>query len=125
MRGRALTAGLVGTLMLASAGAHGVLGWPVLRAELAATTAPPDLVRGLALGWWFGSVAMAAFALIVLHGAWLGWRGQSSSAVPALVIGVAYVAFGAAAITLAGVSAPMMSFVVLGVVLVALSAWRP
>jgi hypothetical protein len=124
MRTRAIVGGLAGTLMLLSAAAHGFLGWPALRAELSRTTAPPDLVAGLGIGWWFGSVAMAAFAAIVLHLAWQLWRDQPVSLAPAAIVGAAYVLFGAVAIALQGASPPMISFVVLGALLTGMAARR-
>jgi hypothetical protein len=124
MRGRAVVGFVVGVLMLLSAAAHGFMGWPVLSAELARTTAPPDLVAGLGIGWWFGSAAMAAFAAIVLHLAWQLWRGRPASLVPAVAIGVAYLTFGAAAIAHHGASPPMVSFVVLGALLLGIAARR-
>lgn len=124
MKGRAFGAGVVALLMLASAGAHGFLGWPVIGGALAQTTAAPDLVSGLAVGWWFGSASMAGFAAVVLHVAWRLLRGRDVSLVPLAIVGVTYLAFGAVAIGYHGVSAPMMSFVVLGAALIGLSARR-
>ena len=46
--------------------AHGILGWKAMSAELAGTGASPDLLADLATGWYLGSVAMVAFAVIVL-----------------------------------------------------------
>ncbi|HSR15793.1 MAG TPA: hypothetical protein VLL51_08575 [Gemmatimonadales bacterium] len=85
---------LAGVLMLLSALAHGLMGWPAMAAELAQTAASPDLVAGLGAGWLWGSVAMAVFGTITL-GAGARLRHGNRSGIPALLaIGLGYVAFG-------------------------------
>ncbi|HXI03328.1 MAG TPA: hypothetical protein VNI57_09140 [Candidatus Saccharimonadales bacterium] len=98
MRGWILV--LAGTLMLLSAAAHAGLGWPLMSHGLAEAGAPPDLTRGLATGWLWGSVSMACFGVIlVLYG--LRWRrGDRSGAVPILVVAAGYTVFGAVALAL-------------------------
>lgn len=56
----------VALLLLASAYAHGALGWPAIQETLAGTSVGPDVVGALAVGWYFGSASMLAFGLIVL-----------------------------------------------------------
>jgi hypothetical protein len=70
--------------------AHGILGWNAMSAELARTGAPSDL----ATGWYLGSVAMVAFAVIVLA-SWLEARGKRPAGrTAAATIALAYFAFG-------------------------------
>lgn len=86
-----------GLLMLLSAAAHGMLGWPAMSQGLAQAGAPPDLAGGLAVGWYWGTLAMLAFGLIVLAAALRLRRGDPSLNAPVLVIAVSYVFFGLAA----------------------------
>lgn len=105
---------LAGVLMLLSALAHGLMGWPVMSAELAQTGASPDLVAGLGAGWLWGSVAMAVFGIITL-GAGARLRQGNRSGVPALLaIGLGYVAFGAWAFVVRGYEPFFLLFVVTG-----------
>ena len=60
-RARSILGIVAGVLMIASAAAHSLLGWPQLRAELVKARAPGDLVQGLAMGWHFGGAAMVTF----------------------------------------------------------------
>ena len=57
---------VVAAFLALSSLAHGILGWKAMSAELAGTGASPDLLADLATGWYLGSVAMVAFAVIVL-----------------------------------------------------------
>jgi hypothetical protein len=97
---RATLGVIAGVLMLLSSAAHSLLGWPALTAKLAETHAPADLVQGLAVGWHFGGAAMLTFACIVL---WLfgrALRGRAVSLMPARIITVLYLAFGAGALAI-------------------------
>ena len=56
--------GLVGCVMLIlSAGAHSILGWQAMSQQLARTSAPADLVRGLEIGWKFGGPFFMVFVV--------------------------------------------------------------
>jgi hypothetical protein len=58
------------------------------------TGAPSDLLADLATGWYLGSVAMVAFAVIVLA-SWLEARGKRPAGrTAAPTIALAYFAFG-------------------------------
>ena len=96
MKGPAAATMTGGVLLLLSAMAHGFAGWPTVRAELTGAGAGPDVIRGMAVGWLFGSVSMAVFGIIVLWSGRSWWRGQTVSPVPACVIGAAYALFGVA-----------------------------
>ena len=89
-------AALGGILMVLSAIPHALLGWPPFASELRSAGLSPDLIAGLATGWYFGSAAMVALGLAVLVSA----RHLSSSRpayLATLSVGVVYLAFGAAA----------------------------
>ena len=70
----------VALLLLASAWAHGALGWPTFAEALAGASVGPDVVGGLAVGWYFGSVSMLAFGLVVLLQALRLLRGAAPDA---------------------------------------------
>ena len=113
---------VAGLVLVASSAAHSLLGWPQLRARLVGTNAPADLITGLAIGWHFAGVSMLAFGVIVLW-TFVAWRGRLVSLVPARVIGLLYVAFGAAALAVSGTDPFfLLVFVVPGLMLLA-AAW--
>lgn len=115
MRNARLVAGWIGgAIMALSSAAHSLLGWKALAEQLAATTAPADLVRGLALGWHFAGAAMLAFAVIVCAVFGAALKGRSRPALPAVVIGLLYVVFGVAALALSGLDPFFAIFVVPG-----------
>lgn len=111
--------GLVtGLLLLASAGAHAFLGWPPFRAELARLGAGADVVSGLAMGWFFSSVAMVVFGVVVLWTFAQRLRGRAVPLLPTLAIGAGYLAFGLGTAALAGWQAFLLLFLVPGALLV-------
>ncbi len=71
-----------GALMVASAGAHSLAGWKLLRVELVRANVPADLILALSLGWQFAGTAMLVFGLIVLGLFWLRMRGSRSACRP-------------------------------------------
>lgn len=93
---------VTGALMALSALPHSLLGWPALASGLAASHAPADLVRGLAIGWYFGTVAIVAFGAIAVATFVRRLRGRAASLVPARIVAVAYVAFGTWALSFSG-----------------------
>jgi dolichyl-phosphate-mannose--protein O-mannosyl transferase len=100
-----LRAGLgiaAGAILLLSSAAHGLLGWPGLRTQLTAAGVPGDLLFGLMIGWYFGSVSMIVFGVIVLHLFARRFRGERLPAFAAVVIGTAYLAFGGWALAASG-----------------------
>lgn len=58
---------VAGPLLLLSAVAHALLGRPAMSAALADVGAGEELAGPLAVGWYFGSMAMLVFALVVLR----------------------------------------------------------
>ena len=53
-------------MLIVSSGAHSILGWRGIRAELAAARVPADLMLGLQLGWHFGGAAMLTMGVVLL-----------------------------------------------------------
>lgn len=86
-----------GALMVLSSFAHGILGWPPLQSELRRAAAGEDLLGALAVGWYFGSVAMLTFGGIVLVSGLRLKRGDRSGVAPVRFIAVCYLLFGLAA----------------------------
>jgi len=95
--------GLIATaILILSSGAHSILGWKALGAQLVAANVPWDLVAALRFGWLFGGVAMLTFGIITASIFIQRLRGANVSVFPVMVLGVAYVAFGAWALTISG-----------------------
>jgi len=115
MRKARLVGGWVGgAIMVLSSAMHSFLGWKALGEQLAATTAPADLVRGLALGWHFAGAAMLAFGLIVCAAFGAALKGRAGSALPAALVGGLYVVFGIGAFVASGMNPFFATFVVPG-----------
>lgn len=103
MTGARLFAGAAAALiLLLSSAAHSILGWPAMRARLADTTAPADLVLGLGVGWVFGGVCMLAFSAIASWTCVSAWRGSTVALIPLRIIGVVYLLFGLGALWVSG-----------------------
>lgn len=116
-RVRAVLGLVAGAILILSSAAHSFLGWKGLRGQLAAVPVPPDLVRGLRIGWQFGGVAMLTFGLIVVALFARRFRGESVSMLPAVVIALAYLAFGAWALLVSDFNPFFFLFIVPGVLL--------
>lgn len=110
-----------GVLMCASSLAHAFGGWPPLARELAGHGVPVELTDGLAVGWLFGSGAMAACGVLVLLARRELRRGAAAGAVTCAVVGTFYVVFGLAATAFRFPHLHFLTFVGLGL-LVLLSA---
>jgi len=119
-RTRSILGILAGVLMIASAVAHSLLGWPQLRAQLAQSSVPDDLAQGLAAGWHFGAAAMLTFAGIVLWTFFRRLQGRAAPLVPPAIISAAYLAFGAGALAVMG-DPFFLVFIVPGLLLAAAS----
>lgn len=66
---------VAGTLLLLSAIAHAILGWPPIRADLLEDGVAPGLVGGSAVGWYFAGVAFVVPGLILdVPLIWNAWR---------------------------------------------------
>ena len=85
---------VVAAFLMLSSLAHGILGWKAMSAELVRTGVSPDLLAELATGWYLGSVAMVAFAVIVFS-SWLEARGKGPAGrAAAATIALVYFGFG-------------------------------
>ena len=110
--------GLVaGVILLLSAFAHALLGWKAMSEQLAQTNAPPDLVRGLQVGWVFGGVIMLVFGILCIATFLKRFRGQPVSTFAPALISIAYLAFGAWAMVTTGGDPFFMIFIVPAVLL--------
>lgn len=88
---------LAGAFMLAGSIAHTVGGWPPLATELISGGITPDLIAALAVGWYFGSGAMAWFGLMTIDTGRRMRRGEDVRTFPVLSIAVGYLLFAIAA----------------------------
>ena len=122
IRWRILLGFVAGAMLIASSAAHSLLGWRQLRASLAKSEAPPDLVMGLSVGWHFAGVAMLAFGCIILSIFADLLRRRSVSVRPALLIALLYVAFGIWALIVSNNDPFFYVFIVPGFLL-AVAAW--
>ena len=85
---------VVAAFLVLSSVAHGILGWKAMRAELVGTGASPELLADLATGWYLGSVAMVAFAVIIFS-SWQEACGKGPSGrVATATIALIYSGFG-------------------------------
>ena len=101
-----------------SAFPHALLGWPPFASQLAALGANADLADGLAVGWWFGSLAFLMMGVLVL----LAWREIDTSPLAwrvVLAIGATIAFFGAAALVYRSGDPFFIGFVVSGGLLAA------
>jgi len=86
-----------GFVLVASAGAHAFLGWPQFKAVFEGAGLSAGMIAALSIGWYFGSVAMLAFGVIVLQQAVRRLRGQPIQPGPLWTISALYLLFGTAA----------------------------
>lgn len=111
-----------GFLITVAAVPHALLGWPEAAEELRKLSAGDDVVRGLAIGWWFGSASFVAMGIAVL----LAWRELPTNPLAwqiAFTIGAVLAVFGAGALAHSGGSPHFLGFLGLGGIL-AVAAWR-
>lgn len=105
---------LGGVFLLLSSLAHGVLGGAALREELTGAGVPEELREAVSLGWSLGGWAMAVFGLVALatFGRWL--RGGRPDALPAQLVGAAYLLYGLWAFAVSGWEPFFLNFPVTG-----------
>lgn len=115
--------GLVAAVILVlSSVAHSIVGWRAMRAQLAGSRAPANLVTGLGIGWHFAGAAMLALGIILLY-VFIGRQQRvQRSRFPAQVIGVLYLAFGMYAYLMTRGDFFLAAFIVPGV-LIALASF--
>ena len=106
-----------GLLLMLSAAAHSLLGWPVQRAALGMHNVPAEVVAGLGMGWNFGGAAMLAFGLIVTWAFAGRLRGQPHSLFAPRVAALTWIAFGVGAYALSRMGFFLAVFVLPGILL--------
>jgi len=111
-------------MLIASSGAHSLMGWPALRAQLAAANVSPDLIAGLGMGWHFAGIAMLALGVIALWTVRASRASPRSVRFPLAVMAAAYLGFGIGAMVLLGWDPVQLLFLVPGAVL-AMAAAAP
>lgn len=117
-RFRSILGLVVGATMIASSGAHSLLGWKLLRGALEQAHVDGELIKSLALGWHFAGAAMLAFGVIVVALFRHRLMGTAVNLKPAIVIGTTYVVYGVWAFTVSGFDPFFLVFIVPGVMLV-------
>lgn len=118
MRFRNIIGLIASGFLLLSAAAHGALGWPAMMVEITKTSAPPDLVRGLRIGWLFGSACMVIFGVLLVRLFVRRLRGHPEPAVHARIVGGGYLLFGVWALVTSQFDPFYAVFIVPGLVLV-------
>jgi hypothetical protein len=112
-------------LLIASSGAHSLLGWPALRAKLDAASVPADLVQGLAMGWHFAGLVMLVLGIVTLWLLRVERHHGANVRLPLFVIGGAYELFGIGCLVLLGWDPFLLTFLVPGALLSAAAALTP
>lgn len=117
MKGTAILGIAAGAVLVLSALAHAFLGWPALHPALAASGVDESLIGAIAVGWYFGSVAMAVFGLIVLVMAVKLLRGRTVDMAPVAVMALGYLGFGLAAFLARDLNPHFLLFIGTGLLL--------
>ena len=125
MKARAILGFLAALLLIASAVAHAVLGWPPFRSILDQAGVDSEAIAALEVGWYFGSLAMLAFGAIVLLAAVRAIRGQQAANGSLWIIGTAYTLYGAVAYVVRDFNPHFLLFVVTGLLVAAVAALKP
>jgi hypothetical protein len=107
-----------GLSILLSSIPHALLGWPPAAARLQDAGVDADAIAGIAVGWYFGSVAMIALGAAALVSAPQVSTARWAWRVP-LAIGLVYGSFGIAALALRSLRPQFVLFVASGALLVA------
>lgn len=116
-RGRMYLGMLTGVMLLLSAAAHSLMGWPALAGEIAATNTPADLVQGIQVGWQFGGVSMLVFGALVIATFRARLAGLAAPMFPVAFVAIAYIGFGAWALYVSNFDPFFLVFVVPGALL--------
>ena len=105
-----------GVMMILSAFAHGIPGWQMMGARLAATNAPADLQTGFKIGWIWGAPPMFIFGVICVTTFLARLRGKPVSLLVPALIAITYIGFGVWALLESG-DPFFLIFIVPGVLL--------
>ena len=123
-RWRSVLGLLAGIILILSSAAHSLLGGEAVRSQLAAAHVPSDLALGLRVSWHLGGMATLTFGVIVISLFVRRMRGESVSALPALIIAGGEIAFGTWALLTSNFDPFFLIFIVPGLLLAVASA-RP
>jgi hypothetical protein len=111
-----IAAGVLGGGMLVlSSVAHAFLGWPPLEAALSADGVDQEVLVGLSVGWFFGSVAMLTLGVLVLWMVRLAALGDLGNPLGAWMVALAYAGFGIVAFVLRGLDPQFLVFILNGI----------
>lgn len=124
MNARATLGMVAGALLVLSSAAHGLAGWPPFHHALHDTGAPGDVIAGLRVAWYFGSVAMLAFGILTLWAAIRLQRGQPVTFEAVQVVAVAYFLFGMVALLTQDLNLHYLLFIVTGVLVGGFGFWQ-
>jgi hypothetical protein len=105
--------GLAGLLMTFAVYVNATVAVPHLRGDLIEINVRPTLVSAVLLGLYFGTFAMAGFALLVLAAA-AQRQGGPALRIPLLAVALTYTAFGVFAFVWSG-SRHTLGYVLMGV----------
>ncbi len=124
MKVRAVLGFIASLLLIASAFAHAVLGWPPFQSTLEQAGVDADVTAALEVGWYFGSVAMLAFGAIVFLAALRAIRGQRAATGSLWIIGASYTVYGLVAYVARDFNPHFLLFVVTGLLVAAVAALK-
>jgi hypothetical protein len=97
---------------------HGFVGVEPVRAAIAASTLPPDVVRVIWIVWYFVSGCMVVFGTL-LWWAWPAFKaGSSTRSGSALIVGAFYLISGIVSYVYSGREPFWLLFVALGVMVI-------
>ena len=102
-------------LIVASAFADGLFGWPPFEDALDGAQVASSVAAGLAMGWYFGSAAMFGFGTIVLNQTFRRIRRQPIQVGPLWVIAIVYLVFDIGAYVWRDFNPHFLLFVATGV----------
>jgi len=105
----------VSSVLFSSGCAHGFFGWPPFKDSLLAKQVEPQTIDALAVGWFFGTASMLAFASVVLLQAISQIRGLPAAPGASWIVAVTYVVFGSCAFVFRDFNSHFILFVLTGV----------
>ncbi len=108
---------VVGVLLVLSAAAHALLGWPAIRAALLTSQAQGDVTQDVGIGWLYGSAAMLTFGVITLTVWWSARAGKVLSVAITAPISLLYLGFGTWAFVHSSLNPHFIGFIILGALL--------
>ena len=120
-RFRAVLGIVTGGFLLLSSGAHSILGWKALGAELSEAALPAELMTSVKIGWQFGGVAMFGFGCVTILLFTALLRKRRVSLQPALIIGLLYSVFATWALVSSNADPFFLIFLIPGITLIACS----